>query len=768
MDIDPQLLRQLLDTFKVELDDQLQTITDGLLRLEKGPADADRQELLNGIFRAAHNIKGASRGVGVSKVAEIAHHLEDLFSAFKQANNTPAPTVIDLCLETLDQIRAAMAAHSDGRSLDVDLTALYARLHQAMAGDVPNVTDAPQPLPAQQKAPPASSAAADAADGKDMPAAVDDAPVAEMSDEPARGKSEGQEAIRVTTDKLDRVAALAEELQVAKISVEDQYAAMGRLHTEIEQLTRLWQRGVQLLRHNGAAAMPNDVRQWLTGGADALHRVQASSGQLHKTMRSSNSRIGFISSGLQGDVRMLRLVPAATLLRPLTRSVRDIARDLGKQVDLAISGDDIELDRAVLEGLRDPLMHLLRNAIDHGLETPDERAALGKPETGTIEIEVYSAGGQICLEIKDDGKGIDAEKIVAVAIKKRLVKAEDVEAMDERTRLNLIFRPGFSSKDIITDVSGRGVGLDVVAANLRELKGIVDLSTEVGTGTTFTLTVPLTLSTERGLMVRAGGQSFVIPSIAVERIVETERKDILDVTASQAILLDGRPLPLRDLAMTLELEQPVSLEADRLPVVIVSKGWQAVALLVDEVEGEREIVIKRLQPPLAAVRNVNGATLTGGGDIVMVLNAGDLVESALSRGALVQRDSIATSVEPIEAQRILVVDDSITTRTLERNILEARGYAVEVATDGKEAWKILEQRRFDLVVTDIEMPEMNGFELTERIKTSDRLTGLPVVIVSSLSKEAEKKRGIEVGADAYIVKGQFETAVLLDVVQQLI
>lgn len=776
MKLDPKLMQQLLDTFKVELEDQLQIITDGLLLLEKPQGDAAKQETLNGIFRAAHNIKGAARGVSVTAVAEISHHLESLFSVLKEGELEPVPAVIDLCLTTLDRLREAMLAHNDGRDPDFDQQALEAQLDSATQTGVVDTVDT-------VKASVVNSSQASVADTKVEAVQVEE-PVAtptteavsSVAEEPKTSCSEtskvattksSSEVIRVTIDKLDRVSALAEELQVAKIGMDEHFSGMQLLRGHVEGLSALWARARKVLKRNGQGELSSELRQLLTSSMDTMHVLDDVTGRMHKDMRGTTNRLGFISTALQGDMRMLRLVPASTLFRPMVRSVRDIARQLNKNIKLDIIGDEIEMDRAVLEGLRDPLVHLLRNAIDHGMESSPERAAASKPEEGRIVLTVKSEGGQIKITIEDDGGGICLDRVRKAALKKRLLSADELDSMATDDVLQLIFRPGFSSKDIITDVSGRGVGLDVVSANLRDLKGSVRLETEEGNGTTFILMVPLTLTTERGLQVRAGGEDFVIPSTAVERIMELAAEDVVEVVASQAIVIDGQPLPLRDMATALDLESTPRLTNDLLPVVVVSQGWQVVAFTVDEVIGEREIIIKRLMSPLESVRNVSGATLTGSGDIMMVLNAGDLVKSALCTSGISQFVAGVEKQEVVK-YRILVVDDSITTRTLEKNILEARGFEVVVAVNGKEAWNTLQQSNFNIIVTDIEMPIMNGYEFTERVKQSEDYAEIPVVMVSSLSSDEEKKRGIEVGADAYIVKGDFESQALLDVVSQLI
>lgn len=798
MKLDPKLMQQLLETFQVELEDQLQVITDGLLLLEKSQDDTTKQDTLNGVFRAAHNIKGAARGISVTTVSEISHHLESLFSVLKSGDIEPEAAIIDLCLTALDRIREAMTAHNEDREPNFDIQQLEDQLltaaqtgqvekEQTVDPSADGTTDgtADETAAESESKPDVAESDSDVPDAlekpaveseikkvttqkaeKPKPSSLKSTPTSTPNPVSAKAAATS-EVIRVTVDKLDSVSALAEELQVAKIGMDEHFSGMQVLHAQVEELFDLWSRSKKIFKKNAQQELSSEINQLMAYSLDSVHKLNDVSSRMYKDMRGTTNRLGFISTALQGDMRMLRLVPASTLLRPMVRSVRDIARQLNKQIKLDIIGDEIEMDRAVLEGLRDPLVHLLRNAIDHGIETPEERQAADKPEEGSIVLTVTSEGGQIQINIKDDGRGVCLERITESALKKKLVSSEELDAMSSDEILQLIFRPGFSSKEIITDVSGRGVGLDVVSANLRELKGSVRLETKEGEGTRFILMVPMTLTTERGLQVRAGGEDFVIPSTAVERILELSSDDVIEVEATQAVVLDGQPLPLCDMAAALELESKDRLITDRLPVVVVSKGWQVVAFTVDEVIGEREIIIKRLLPPLQSVRNVSGATLTGSGDIMMVLSAGDLVASAL-RVARSERFITGAETEEQVKLRVLVVDDSITTRTLERNILETRGYEVVVAVNGSEGWKTLQSENFDMIVTDIEMPVMNGYEFTQRVKQSEEYSQIPVVMVSSLSSEEEKKRGIEVGADAYIVKGDFESQALLEVVEQLI
>lgn len=572
--------------------------------------------------------------------------------------------------------------------------------------------------------------------------------------------------MRITLDKLDEVASLAEELQVTKIEMEDHLAGLRQLNARLDELSSSW------LRSGGGGAVslsgpPKDGAGMRTAGKGRVAEVAEMAMRLQRELQGSVSNLVRLCDVLQDDVRMMRMVPVSTLLHMLGRSARDMAREMGKQVELQILGGEVEMDRIVLEGLRDPLIHLLRNAIDHGIETPAERTAKGKSARGTVTISVRRDGGRIVLVVEDDGAGINIDRIAECARRKHLVTEDELEGMGPESVQNLIFRPGFSSREIITEISGRGIGLDVVQVNLRRLKGSVRLESTAGTGTAFTLSVPVTLTTEHGLLVRLGAGMYALPSAAVERVQDIMADELIEVEASQAVLMNGRPVPVRDLAAVLGLPERKDAR-ETLSIVILEKGGKAVALVVDEIVSEREIVVKPFRPPIFRVPNVSGGTLTGSGQIIMVLEPGDLVDSAL-RSARAGRRIVTGRDATVSRPRILVVDDSITTRTLEKNIFEGLGYEVAVAVDGRQAWDMLQQEaRFDLVVSDIEMPNMDGFELTRLIKESDKYGDLPVIIVTSMSKEADRRRGVEVGADAYIVKGQFETKVLLDVVAQLL
>src|SRR3990167_3385935 len=470
----------------------------------------------------------------------------------------------------------------------------------------------------------------------------------------------------------------------------------------------------------------------------------------------------------QYETKLLRLIPAALLLDQVPRMIRDLSQELNKTVDVEIHGQDIEVDRKVLNKLSDPLIHLLRNAIDHGIETTEERMKMHKPATGKITINVMHQGEKILFQITDDGRGIDKDNIIKMAIARRLIKAEEVDHVSEKEITALIFRSGFSTKQMITAVSGRGVGLDVVSNNVNSINGSVSIESKPHIGTTVTLTVPLTIATNRGLIVRSHSQLFFIPTLSIDRLVSVGLQDLTEVEGNIVITVENSTVPLRDLQEVLyHTTAKLEKKRDRLLVVILDLQWRKLGLIVEEILGESSLVIKPLSNPLHHTPCVTGGALYQEGSIALVLNPIELFQLAGTSVKLNKKVYGKKSEDEIK-QHILVVDDSITTRILEKNILENHGYQVTTASDGLEAINMLNKQQFDLIVTDVLMPHMDGFELTKKIKTSEQYHHLPVIIVTTLDSDSEKQQGMEAGANAYIVKHEFESHVLINMVRQLI
>lgn len=732
MEQDTELFRQLINTFQLELDENLERLTTALLLLEKGGLKPDDlKHTLELIFRTAHNIKGTARSLGITDLADLAHELESLFTVVQKNPSELTSKRVDLCLEAVDALRDSLNAFIAKRPLNFDLPDLIKRI-QDKEKSVSKVKE-------KKTAP------------------INQEVESTMSD-----------SIRVSLGQLDQIAALTEEMQISKIAVDDHYHELTHLSSKAKQFYQDWTQILLSLKNKSHLENKENLHKILDSHSDLIADLTHTLSKMQKEIRSPITTLSSLNNSLQTELRLLRLLPAATLTNHLPRTVRDLAKELNKNVNLEITGGEVKVDKVILEGLKDPLNHLLRNAIDHGIESEAEREEQGKSKVGKISLDIRQEGNQILVRLEDDGRGIDANTVAHLALSKNLISQSDLEKLSEEEKLKLIFQPGFSTKETVTAVSGRGFGLDAVRTNLEQLKGQVNVKTNLNQGTVFLLRLPLTLMSERGLMIRASSHLFAIPISDIERVLTLNANQILRLEASQAIQLDEHPIPLRSLADVLKLEKQEPALPDQLPIVVIRKGFQTMAFLVEDIFGEKEIVIKPLQAPLAHTPCIAGGTLSGSGQVILVLNPHDLIQAALHTTFT---SSLRMKTEKTEVKtrpRILVVDDSITTRTLEKNVLESKDYDVTTAINGKEAWDILQKQPFSLLITDVSMPIMDGFTLTARVKQSAEFKNLPVIIVTSLGSNAEKQRGHEVGADAYIVKSEFESSQLLEIISQLV
>lgn len=739
MAFDPELLKQLTESFSTELNEHSQNIINSLLTLEKPNLAEDKKtKALEAIFRSAHNIKGTSRSIGIKDVGEIAHRLESLFSLIQKKKILITKNIINVSLEAVDKMRMAFDAFLENKPLPFNLLEILQLLENCQNTQTTQTSQTHQKHFKAHK------------------------PTHKESD------SHEHDSIRVSIQKIDKVSSLLEEIQVNKIAMMDHYSELTQLANQTKQFYYLWKQMFFSIKNQLGKHFSENLEQQYHSSNDTLMEINKSTQTMHKNMRLRLNELSTLSHSLQEEVVLLRMIPFANLICAFPRYVRDLSQELNKKVELQVVGDEAKIDKAVLEGLKDPFIHLLRNAVDHGIESPEVRIKKGKSETGLIKIEIKEENGKMTFSMTDDGAGIDVRKVANIALKKQLVSKADLEQMSDQEILDFIFHPGFSTKEIITDVSGRGVGLDVVRSNVEDLKGDIKIETQLDKGTTITLTVPLTIASERGLLVETGGEHFVLPTTSVERTLLINNQQIIDIQGNQAILLEGRTIVLRALFDILNLENKSPFSQNKIPIVIVKRGNHIIGLLVNEIIGEREIVIKTLTKPLTKVSCISGGTLLESNQVIMVLEPADIISEALkqTKSSLISFDEVKQV--KIEKPHILVVDDSITTRTLEKSVLESKNYQVTIAVNGKEAWDILQKQKFSLVITDVMMPIMDGFTLTQHVKKSDKLRDLPVIIVTSLGSEAEKKRGIEVGADAYIVKNEFESGALLEIVSQLV
>ncbi len=478
------------------------------------------------------------------------------------------------------------------------------------------------------------------------------------------------------------------------------------------------------------------------------------------------SRSSVIVNDLQEQGMRLRMLPANTIFQAFPLAVRDLAKQFRKEINLVIQGGDTELDKKVLEEINDPLVHIMRNAVDHGIEDPATRLALGKPAEGTVVLSARPEGDRILIEVTDDGAGIDPDKVRESAVRKGYITEVEAKVMSDREAQYMIFEAGFSTASIITEISGRGVGMDVVREFVVEkLKGSLDLDSQVGRGTIFKLTIPLTLAIIRALMLRVGGQVYALPTASIEETLRVDPSDIMKVEGRDVIRRQRRTVPLVRLSDILGVTPEPT--PSKIPVAIIGYSGHRMGFIVDAFVGEQQIVIKPLGSHLHKVANVAGVTILGAGEVVPILNVPDLMTHARTRSG--QRVGMVQRDEREGPQSVLICEDSFTTRELERSIFEAAGYVVETANDGAQGLAMLKEGlRVDAVITDVQMPNMTGFQLTRAIKSDPTLAETPVIIVTSLERDEEKAEGVDAGADAYITKSVFNQDTLLDTVERLI
>jgi len=519
-----------------------------------------------------------------------------------------------------------------------------------------------------------------------------------------------------------------------------------------------------MLPHDEQTAFSDDMRLFDELMTDQRRTLMT----LAKDYADDTSRVSMVVADLQEQAMELRMLPVSTVFNTFPRAMRDLARQYKKDVDLVIEGGDTELDKKVLEEINDPLIHIMRNAVDHGIEPAEDRIAAGKPAKGTIRMAARQEGDHIVIEVSDDGRGIDPDAVRAAAVRKGYISEAEVKAMSDREAKYLIFEKGFSTSAIITEISGRGVGMDVVREFIVEkLKGSLDVHSTLGEGTTFRLTIPLTLAIIRALMLRVGDRVFALPTASVEETLRVEPSEIIKVEGREVIRRQRRTVPLVPLSEILSVPAH-GHEGVKIPIATIGFSGHRMGFIVDALVGEQQIVIKTLGSHLRKVENVAGVTILGAGEVVPILNVPDLMDNARHRagqrvgGQVVEKERTG----PL---KILICEDSFTTRELERSIFEAAGYEVEVAMDGAQGLaKLKEGLEVDAVVSDVQMPNMTGFELTRAIKNDPSLEEIPVIIVTSLERDEEKAEGIEAGADAYITKSVFNQDTLLDTVERLI
>ncbi len=723
-------LLELISDFKIEGAEHHKVITGGLLKLEKYPPEEVMKPLIETIFREVHSLKGAARAVNQNDIERLCQTIEGVFHHAKQGKFTFTSPMFDTLYKAVDILGVMLLeVEQKDKRIGANILLQVMRRIEAMqhveetapaveTGKSSAVTDLagmvlPDPVSEQWTDPPLSD--------QGIKKAVD----SEIIDSLASG-----DTVRISTLKLGILLREAEEF----ISVK---ATLG-----------FYIREIQKIQNSELGPLLKDM--------DRFHRTMSR-----------------MVDDLLLDIKTTLLYPFSSLLGIVPKIVRDLTKSHDKEVDLSISGAEIEIDRRILEELKDPLIHLIRNSIDHGIEKPETRKLAGKSPAGILEITVRQVSGrEVELHIRDDGAGVDKEKVIQSAIQMGAVTIDVASKMTDSEIFSMIFRSGVSTSPFITDISGRGLGMAIVAEKVAKLGGSIELVSRPGEGTTFIINLPVTLSTFRGILVKVSNQFFIIPTTAVERAIRVNLQQIKSVESKNIITQNNESFALVRLGDALGIP-PVTMKKEDgslKPVLILVVAQKRIAFMVDEVMGEQEGMVKNLGPQLIHVRNVAGATVLGDGRVIPILNIQELMESAADISYPINSGKTEAEPESSEthSKHILVAEDSITLRSLLRNIIESSGYQVKTAVDGMEAFQFLKNESFDLVVSDVEMPRMNGFDLTARIRSDKMLAETPVILVTALDSADDRQRGMESGANAYIVKGSFEQSNLIETIHRLL
>lgn len=734
---DPSEL-SMAELFRIEAESQTAALTAGLLALERHPTDAMQ---LEACMRAAHSLKGAARIVDLTAAVTVAHAMEDCFVAAQRGTVTLYRGSVDVLLAGVDLLsRCAKTPESDHAA---EADAFATRLAAVLDSDPPSGN---------------GSAASDAFGGPMEPVA------AMLGGD--RAAPPADRTLRVTAENLNSLLALAGESLVEARWLAPFAASLTRLkHLHVEL-----SRGLDRLRESirGTAADTSTLAT-LAEAQQTVHRCRQALTERLTELDAFDRRSTNLSGRLYDRALACRQRPFADGVAGFPRAVRDLGRSLGRDVRCEIIGAYTQVDRDLLERLEAPLNHLVRNAVDHGVEPPEERVRAGKPPEAIVRLEALHSAGMLLIVVSDDGRGIDVERVRRMIVERQLASAETAGRMSEDEVLQFLFLPGFTTKEAVSEVSGRGVGLDVVHTMVKQVRGMIRVTSVVGQGTRFQLQLPLTLSVVRALLVEVGGEPYAFPLAFVTRTVRLPRERIETLEGRQHFDFDGRHVGLVTAHQILEGGDPKP-ESEELPVVVLGDGQSSYGLVVDRLLGERSLVVQPLDSRLGKVKDISAAAVMGDGSPVLIVDVDDMVRSidqvvSAGRPSTVLGETVTGTVE---RKRVLVVDDSFTARELERKLLESRGYLVTVAVDGMDGWNAVRTGRFHLVVTDIDMPRMDGIELVTLIKKDPRLQSLPVMIVSYKDREEDRQRGFEAGADYCLSKGSFHDEVLLSAVQDLI
>jgi len=740
---DEAFLERLQQIFSQEAKEHVEHLAAGLLDLKKSRKGEEAQRLVETLFREAHSLKGASRSVNIPEIEEMCKAAEGVFGYYKNSKEAVPDARIDTMLEATDLLAELSLSDEEGRrALKPAVQNMIERIKSGMEmPEKEEATNAPSekadvPPVTEESIPEAVSTVREKAAKKETP---------KKTDKKTAAESMREETIRVPVKKLNAIMLQTEEMLFAKMVARRGIVGLEALLKEVKTLEKATEPGF--------------------AGNKKINEVEQLIRKEIKRSKDDEREVGLMVDRLLEDLKQTLMLPFSTLFYALPKSVYDMAKSVGKEAVLEVVGGEIEIDRRILEEMRDPLIHLLRNAVDHGIETPEVRLKKGKPKSGTVKLLLsQKSASKVEIRVQDDGKGIDGEKLRDSAIRAGWIDREEARALEGENLLRLVFQSGVSTSGIVTDLSGRGLGLAIVQEKAERLGGEVRVKNLGGGGCEFSVLLPLTMATFRGVLTLVNGRTFIFPSIHVRRIIDKDAGKIKNIEGKAMVVIDHEAVAYHLLRDVLALGERKGDEGGE-SLVVIESGGEMLAIAVDRVLHEEEVMVKSLGAQLVRVRNIAGAARLASDKSALILNVSDLFKTVgMVTGSLPVHERSVSKKE----RKILVVEDSPTTRVLLQNILEMAGYLVVTAGDGLEAYEKLKSETVDLVVSDIDMPRMNGFELTESIRAEPEMSDLPVVLVTSLESSEDRERGMRAGANAYIVKSTFDQNNLMEKIRWLI
>ena len=833
---DKELLKRLRQVFGQEAKERLTSMSTNLIAIENEEDKANHDPILEVIYRDAHSLKGAARSINLTGIESLFQVIESMFSEIRDDHIKLSSDISDALLESIKAVSTVISSSeeietdennkclfefetvfsdylktgilatdnitTDDDSFDEqiegldDVDEIEKELEVELDSDnepdslvqLEEVLEIEEPEKiVKAESTPIKSPQAVKKPNKRITPKADEKKKPKNNAKNGKKSSDMSDTIRIVADKLDSLLLKSENLILIKLIFREQYNLLMDIYSALEKAEnrnkKINDDYVVLLNELKKTALFDkrktrtsltSIVNYLTENKEQLANLNEKVSNLFNVEKENKRNAGNMIDEFLYDVKDLAMMPFSNILDVFPIMIRDIAKKLDKNVNFSISGDSIKVDRRILQEIKDPLIHLLRNSIDHGIENQEIRNKLNKPLSGKIDLTItQTKGAKIEIDISDDGKGVDTESIKNKLLNDRILPQKEVEALNEDQLIEYIFYSGFSTSQIVTELSGRGLGMAIVRNSVERLGGTINIRNKKSGGTSVVLTLPVTTATYKGLIVKISNEHFILPSTEVEKAITVKRFDINSFENKPAITVDSQAYPLVNLQDLLEIkdEKKEDEQKEEVIAIIIGKTKNRIALKVDEIIEEQEILLKDLGKLLPSVRNITGATILNSGEIVPVLNVQDLLKSSKNIKSSYKSNKEWKKKKKEKGQekkKLLVVEDSITSRTLLKNILEAAGYSVKTAIDGVAGYTELKSGPIDLVVLDVEMPRMNGFELTAKVRADSQLSDVPIVLVTSRSTRADREKGIDAGANAYIVKSNFDQNNLLEVVDSFL